>query len=78
ALYDAKRGGLVVKLPRERVERLIEAGKGEPFAPAGKVFSEWVLVADASRRQWPKLLRDGIEFVAGTELGSGRPDCLRV
>jgi len=66
ALYDAKRRGLVVKLPKERVERLIEGGKGEPFAPAGKVFKEWVLVADPSRRQWPRLLREGIEFVDRT------------
>lgn len=63
ALYDVKRGGLVVKLPRERVEALLETGKGEAFAPAGRVFKEWVLVADATRRQWRRLLREGIDFV---------------
>ena len=62
ALYDVKRGGLVVKLAKDRVERLIEGGEGEPFAPAGKVFKEWVLVPDLSRRRWPKLLREGVEF----------------
>jgi hypothetical protein len=34
--------GIVVKLPRERVEALIESGAGASFAPAGKVFKEWV------------------------------------
>ena len=65
ALYDPKRGGAVVKLPRKRVAELIEAGHGESFAPAGRVFKEWVLVADAKRRRWPKLLREGVDFVGG-------------
>jgi len=64
ALYDSKRGGLVVKLPRPRVEDLIASGTGESFAPAGRVFKEWVLLADDQRRRWKRLLRDGIEFVA--------------
>ncbi|MCG8588959.1 MAG: hypothetical protein MJE66_06675 [Proteobacteria bacterium] len=63
ALYDAKRGGAVVKLPRQRVAALIDSGHGESFAPAGRVFKEWVLVQDAQRRRWPKLLREGIAFV---------------
>jgi len=63
ALYDTKRAGLVVKLPRARVEALLETGKGEAFSPAGRVFKEWVLVGDATRRQWRRLLREGIDFV---------------
>ena len=63
ALYDAKRGGAVVKLPAERVAVLIASGHGEAFAPAGRVFKEWVLVEDGQRRRWPKLLREGIAFV---------------
>ena len=47
ALYDTKRGGAVVKLPKERVAALIDEGVGEGFAPAGRVFKEWVLVPDA-------------------------------
>ncbi len=38
-------GDLVVELLRVRVAELIEAGIGAPFAPAGKVFSEWVAVS---------------------------------
>jgi len=63
ALYDPKRGGAVVKLPKHCVAALIDSGHGERFAPAGRVFKEWVLVEDTQRRRWPKLLREGIEFV---------------
>jgi len=42
ASYDNTAGRLVVKLPRERVTELVESGHGDPFAPAGKVFREWV------------------------------------
>ena len=64
ALVDFKGSGLVVKLPRERVDTLIDAGTGQPFAPAGKVFREWVAIPHRNRRQWRTLLREGITFVA--------------
>jgi hypothetical protein len=64
ALVDYKGAGLVVKLPRERVSALIEAGIGRPFAPAGKVFAEWVSVPTPDRRRWRELLREAIAFVA--------------
>ncbi len=59
----ATKSGMVVKLPRARVAELIEAGKGEAFAPAGRVFKEWVSIPKADRRIWLRLLREGIEFV---------------
>jgi len=62
ASYDAKLGGLVVKLPRERVLQLIEDGTGEPFAPAGKVFREWVAIPTLDRDQWRTLLAEGVDF----------------
>ena len=64
ALVDFKGSGLVVKLPRERVEALIDAGTGQTFAPAGKVFKEWVSVPRRDRRRWRSRLREGISFVA--------------
>jgi hypothetical protein len=63
-LVDFKGSGMVVKLPRERVDELIAHGVGRPFAPAGKVFSEWVSVPERDRRRWRALLREGIAFVA--------------
>ena len=63
AMVDRESGGLVVKLPKTRVAELIEAGGGESFAPAGRVFKEWVLVRKRDRRRWRGLLREGIAFV---------------
>lgn len=62
ALVDYKGSSLVVKLPRERVAELIEAGVGKSFAPAGKVFKEWLAVPKPDRRRWRGLLREGIAF----------------
>ena len=56
--------GLVVKLPRARVDDLIAGGDGASFAPAGKVFKEWVAIPKRDRRRWRSLLREGIAFVA--------------
>ena len=63
-LVNFKGSGLVVKLPRERVQELIDQGVGQPFAPAGKVFKEWVSVPERDRRRWRALLREGVAFVA--------------
>ena len=63
ALVDYKGSGLVVKLPRSRVAALIEKGVGQPFAPAGKVFKEWLSVPEPDRDRWRTLLREGIAFV---------------
>jgi hypothetical protein len=63
ALVGFKECGLVVKLPRERVADLIDEGVGQPFAPAGKVFREWVAIPIADRTRWLALLREGVGFV---------------
>lgn len=64
ALVDFKGSGLVVKLPRDRVQELIDQGIGQPFAPAGRVFKEWVSIQKRDRRRWRSLLREGVAFVA--------------
>src|SRR3954469_7533699 len=56
ASYDDKAGGLVVKLPHDRVVQLVEDGSGDPFAPAGRTFREWVSVSIVDRTQWQTLL----------------------
>lgn len=63
ALADDKAFGLVVKLPRQRVAELIDAGVGKPFAPAGKVFKEWLSVPSPDRALWRELLCEGLAFV---------------
>lgn len=60
-----KGAGLVVKLPRERVSELIAEGAGEPFAPAGRVFAEWVMVRRRDRDRWRALLHEAVAFVGG-------------
>ena len=63
ALVDYKGSGLVVKLPRARVDELIASGVGKSFAPAGRVFREWIAVPKPDRRRWLSLLHEGVAFV---------------
>ncbi len=63
ALVDVKGSGMVVKLPRARVDELVRAGTGRPFAPAGKVFREWISIPQPRGDQWGALLREGVAFV---------------
>jgi hypothetical protein len=63
ALVDYKGSGMVVKLPRDRVDSLIESGAGRPFGPAGRIFREWVSVPEPDRPLWESLLAEGITFV---------------
>jgi hypothetical protein len=58
-----KGDGIVVKLPRARVDELIAGGEGASFAPAGKVFKEWVLVESHDEDRWTELLRESVAFV---------------
>jgi len=53
-------GELVVKLPRERVQALIDDGEGAPFEPmAGRTMKEWVIVRDDG------LAQEALDFVRG-------------
>jgi hypothetical protein len=59
-------GNLVVKLPRDRVDQLVAAGKGTPFdAGRGRVMKEWVAVPTDASRSWPRLADEAREFVGG-------------
>jgi hypothetical protein len=65
ALVDYKGSGLVVKLDRSRVGELVASGVGRPFAPAKKVFHEWVSVPEPDRTVWSTLLNEGVALAAG-------------
>ena len=65
ATCDHRSGDLIVKLSRERVQEIIAHGTGEPFAPAGRVFKEWVLVGRRDTKKWQDLMDEAIQFVGG-------------
>jgi uncharacterized protein (TIGR02453 family) len=58
ASLDRRTGALLVKLPAARIGELIADGVGEPFAPAGRVFREWVAIAKPDRERWQRLLTE--------------------
>ncbi len=64
ATVERSSGDLVVKLSRQRVAELVENGTGAPFAPAGKVFREWVAIDQSRSDQWETLLMESIQFVS--------------
>jgi hypothetical protein len=66
ASYDEKSRCLIVKLPSDRVADLVHAGTGEPFAPAGKVFREWIAVPTVDRHLWRTLLSEAVTFARTT------------
>ena len=66
ALVDYKGSGLVVKLSHKRVDELVARGLGKPFAPAGRVFKEWISVPKPDRRRWRSLLREGVASRQGS------------
>ncbi|NUP46847.1 MAG: hypothetical protein HOW97_05960 [Catenulispora sp.] len=65
ASCDHRSGDLIVKLPRNRVEQLITAGVGRPFAPAGRTFREWVLIDDRDKTHWTELIDEARAFAGG-------------
>jgi len=60
------RGDLVVKLPRERVDALVGAGRGHAFDPRrdGRLMKEW-LVFQGDDPPWADLAREAYDFVGG-------------
>jgi hypothetical protein len=63
------RGALVVKLPKERVDALVEAGEGERFDPGqGRLMREW-LVVEAGGLPWVALAKEAHQFVRRSKRG---------
>lgn len=59
------RGRLVLKLPRRRVDQLVDAGDGERFDPRrdGRLMKEWLVLEPASTQDWSSLAREALAFV---------------
>ena len=56
ASCDRRTGDLVVKLGETSVDRLLETGGAEPFAPNGRRFRAWATVPWSRRRTWSRHL----------------------
>jgi hypothetical protein len=65
ASCDHRSGDLIVKLPRQRVQQLVDVGTGQPFAPAGRTFREWVLIDDRDPDRWAELIDEAWAFAGG-------------
>lgn len=65
ATVQRKTGNLVIRFNAERVRQLIADGIGLPFAPAGKVFAEWVAVVPQDRPMWEALLTEAVDLRRG-------------
>jgi hypothetical protein len=58
------RGRLVVKLPKTRVDALVDSGEGVRFdANRGTPMKEWLSLDPASTLDWPALAQEAMDFV---------------
>lgn len=64
ASADYRTGDLIVKLSADRVQALIDGDQGEPFAPNGRRFREWVRVVERDADCWEALIGEAREFVS--------------
>jgi len=62
ASLDKRNDELIVKLAADDVAARVADGRGHAFAPAGKVFKEWLAVAAADEAAWRSLLADALAF----------------
>jgi hypothetical protein len=57
-------GRLVLKLPKQRVEALIESGDGKRFDPGhGRLMKEWLSLDSDSAQDWEALAQEAMVFV---------------
>jgi hypothetical protein len=64
AMVDST-GRFVVKLPRDRVDALVESGSGVRFDPGhGRVMKEWVSLDPSNETRWLALAREAMRFVS--------------
>lgn len=63
ASIERETNNLIVKVPAERVNELVERGEGKNFSPNGRVFREWVLFDQADESRWSAYLDEALAFV---------------
>lgn len=58
------RDALVLKLPRGRVDELVDSGEGTRFdAGKGTPMREWFVLSPTSKVRWLPLAREAMDFV---------------
>lgn len=59
----SRKGELVVKLPKERVDELVARRKGRRFDPGrGRIMKEWIVVPPG-KEDWLRITKEAYEFV---------------
>ena len=56
---------MIIKLPEPRVLDLIAEGVGDSFAPAGRVFREWLSIPTEKSGTWSTFLEEAHAFAGG-------------
>lgn len=60
-----KDGELILKLPGERVQKLIDSGTGRAWGPGpGRIMREWVAIPGTRHADWAALTDEARTFVA--------------
>ncbi len=63
-----KNDQFVVKLPEERVNILIDTGKGLPYDPGtGKYMKEWVIIPPSSLESWIGYAEEAKQFAPSSK-----------
>lgn len=62
ASFDPRTNSLLVKLSAARVDELIDANQGNPFAPAGRTFRQWTAITPSRSTLWPSLIEEALDF----------------
>ena len=66
-------GKFVVKLPRQRVDQVVDGGDGQRFDPGqGRQMKEWLTLDPAADLDWLSLAREARTFVASQQSGRSR------
>ena len=62
ASLNAPSRSLIIKLPENLVNYLVAEGWGQPFAPSGRIHSQWVEITHLEPRLWVEMIREASRF----------------
>ena len=61
-MWFDREDALIVKLPADRVNELIDSGEGKPFNFTKKQFKEWVLIPAERAKDFEKSAREALDY----------------